>query len=162
MAARSRSLRDFVPSEHTEQVLLFEWAALRAHQVPVLKELFAVPNFSGRLGRVPPVAAIKQAQALNAEGRKPGIEDVILLVPHDEFHGLLIELKCLNAVPSDVTPEQVAWHMTHRSRGYAVGVCRGWEAAATLITDYLEVPSIRPPMARRRSKTSWQGWSGED
>ena|SRR5690242_12310535 len=132
-----------VPSEHEEQVALFAWAHLISARHPELAELFAVPNFSGRLGKAPPIAAIRQAQALKIEGRKPGVEDVMLLVARGGYHGLLIEMKRINAVPSDVKPEQRAWHKAHIKRGYRVEVCKGAEEAKAVLLDYLAQPKTQ-------------------
>lgn len=128
------------PLEHVEQSSLFAWAKKHEKEHPELSELFAVPNFSGRLGRVPPIAAIRQAQKLNREGRKKGIEDVMLLIARGGYHGLLVEMKRRDATDSDVSPEQRRWHKKHTCRGYKVVVARGWEEASKAILDYIAQP----------------------
>lgn len=130
-----KTLKLPVPTEHDEQVALFQWAELASKRYPELAEMFAVPNFSGRLGK----ATARHSAHLNAEGRKAGVEDVMLLVPRGQFHGLLIEMKRQRYTPSDVKPEQRAWHDAHRSRGYCVWVCAGFEDARRVIVDYLSM-----------------------
>ena len=125
--------RAAVPSEHDEQVRLFQWAELASKRYPELAEMFAVPNFSGRLGK----ATARHSARLNAEGRKAGVEDIMLLVPRGGYHGLLIEMKRVNATPSDTRPEQRAWHEAHRARGYCVWVCKGFEDARRAVLEYL-------------------------
>ena len=120
-----------VPTEHDEQVALFQWAELAAGRYPELREMFAVPNGGQRHKAV--------AGKLKAEGVKPGVEDVMLLVPRGQFRGLLIEMKRVNAVPSDVKPEQRAWHDAHRARGFCVWVCKGFEDARRVVLDYLSM-----------------------
>lgn len=129
-----------VPSEHEEQAAFFAWAEIEKARIPELEELFAVPNFSGRLGNVPPVAAIRQAELLNAEGRKKGVEDVLLLIPRGRYHGWLGETKRVDATDSDVRAEQRWWHVRHRARGYRVDVCKGCEALRAAVLAYLALP----------------------
>lgn len=126
-------LRAVLPTEHEEQVRLFQWAELASKRYPELAEMFAVPNFSGRLGK----ATARHSAHLNAEGRKPGVEDVMLLVPRGKYHGLLIEMKRQHYTPSDVRPEQRAWHEAHRARGFCVWVCAGFEDARRVVLNYL-------------------------
>jgi VRR-NUC domain. len=121
--------RATVPSEHDEQVRLFQWAELAAGRYPELREMFAVPNGEHRHKAT--------AGKLRAEGVKAGVEDIVLLVPRGGFHGLLIEMKRVDASPSDVKPDQRAWHEIHRSRGFCVWVCKGFEDARRVVMDYL-------------------------
>lgn len=131
-----------VPLEHEEQAEVFAWTARPdvLAELPELAELFAVPNFSGRLGNTPPVAAIRQAEKLNREGRKKGVEDVMLLAARGGYHGWLGEMKRVNGTASDVSPEQVAWHMVHVKRGYCVVVCYGAEHMKNELRTYLSLP----------------------
>lgn len=124
-----RARRAAVPSEHDEQVRLFQWAELAAGRYPELAEMFAVPNGGHRHRAV--------AGKLKAEGVKAGVEDVMLLVPRGQYAGLLIEMKRVDASPSDVKPDQRAWHEIHRARGYCVWVCKGFEDARRVVLAYL-------------------------
>ena len=53
-----------------------------------------------------------------------------------KYNGLYIELKRLRGGTVSATQKQ--WIARLRDAGYAVEVCKGWEAAAAVITDYLE------------------------
>lgn len=136
MAVRKRT----VPTEHEEQATLFAWADRWSIRHPDLEAMFSIPNFSGRLGKVPPIAAIRQAAQLKAEGRKPGVPDILLPVARGGFHGLFVEMKRQNATPSDTAPEQREWHDRLRANGYRVEVCKGWEAARDVLLSYLSLP----------------------
>lgn len=133
-----------VPTEHEEQTAFFVWAEQTAKVHPELKELFAVPNFSGRLGKL----TIRHSMFLNAEGRKKGIEDVFLLVARGGYHGLLLEMKRTDATASDVSPEQVMWHKVHALRGFKVVVCKGAEAMKEAVLEYLKQPVTKVVHAR--------------
>ena len=126
-----RARRATVPSEHDEQVRLFQWAELAAGRYPELREMFAVPNGGHRHKAT--------AGKLRAEGVKAGVEDVMLLVPRGKYHGLLIEMKRADSHPSDTKLAQVAWHRVHEARGYCVWVCRGFEEARRVVMDYLSM-----------------------
>lgn len=126
-----------VRSEHDEQVALFQWAEIAAGQHPELRLMFAIPNFSGRLGKVPPVAAMRQAQKLKAEGRKPGVPDVFLPVARNGVHGLFLEIKRENGRISDLSPEQDAWLDALGGEGYSAQVVYGFEAARDAILEHL-------------------------
>lgn len=123
------TLRLPVPTEHDEQVKLFRWAELASARYPELAEMFAVPNGGHRHKAV--------AGKLRAEGVKRGVEDVMLLVPRGKYHGLLIEMKRADSHPSDTKLEQLAWHRIHEARGFCVRVCRGFDEAHRVVTDYL-------------------------
>ena len=73
------------PTEHDEQVALFQWAELNEGAMPELALLFAVPN-----GGYRPMTTAAQ---LKAEGVKAGVPDVCLPVARGRFHGLWLELK---------------------------------------------------------------------
>jgi hypothetical protein len=94
---------------------------------PELALLFAVPNGGHR--------DIRVAAKLKAEGVKAGVPDMCLPVPRGQFHGLWIELK---AGKNTASTEQKWWLTELRACGHRAEVCRGWEAAARVIVDYLE------------------------
>lgn len=112
--------RKSVPDEHTEQVWLIQRLALLEGRIPELALVFAIPNFSGRLGKVPPIAAVRQAQKLKAEGRKPGVPDLCWPVARGRFHGLYVEMKRIGESPR---PEQLTWHDDLRAQGYPAWSC---------------------------------------
>lgn len=122
-------------SEHAEQVDVIAWAALMTPAYPELGLLFAIPNFSGRLGKVPPVAALRQAANLKREGRKKGVPDLMLPVARHGKHGLFIEMKRTKGGASSA--EQRAWIAALTEQGYKAVVCKGAEAAITTLREYL-------------------------
>src|SRR5258705_2513503 len=72
-------------TEHGAQAVIFCWAALNLQKYPELKWLFAVPNGGARDKRT--------GASLKAEGVKPGIPDMCLLVKRGQYAALWIELK---------------------------------------------------------------------
>lgn len=115
-----------VPTEHDEQKAVVKWFDL---QYPALRgRLAAVPN-GGQ--RHPAVAA-----KLKAEGVRKGYPDLQLLVPHNGHHGLIIEMKRIRV--SRIEPEQLEWLEWFAAMGYRAVVCKGFEAAKSVITDYLD------------------------
>lgn len=120
--------------EHFEQVKLFEWADLPATRAayPELEMLYAVPNFSGRLGR----ATAKQGAALKAEGRRPGVPDISLDVARGGFHAFRGELKVEGG---SLTGPQREWRDRFKAYGYYHVVAVGWEAMRDELLGYLEL-----------------------
>lgn len=116
-----------VPSEHCEQVRLFEWAALAKSTMPELGLLYAIPNGGARHKAV--------AGKLRAEGVKSGVPDLCLPVPRGGFHGLYIELKRQKG--GRVSKGQQQWIADLRAQGYSAVVCEGWMAASEVLTAYL-------------------------
>lgn len=140
-------------SEHGEQSALFCWAVKAMWQgferanvmanyltpppegfsgvrkVPDLAWMHAIPNGGGR--------SAKQGADLKAEGVKGGVADVFLPVPRMGFHGLYIEMKKADGVPSNVSKEQLDFGRFVTERGYLWYVCFGWKQAAGLIECYM-------------------------
>lgn len=116
-----------VPSEHSEQCSLFDWAALYRGKYPELDLMFAVPNGAR--------TSISVAKKLKAEGLKAGIPDIILPVPRGTYHGMFLEMKRVKG--GRVESEQKEWHDKLRAHGYYVAIARGWEDAVSFIQFYL-------------------------
>lgn len=114
------------PSEHQEQVALFEWAALAVATHPELRLLHAIPNGGARH---PAVAA-----KLKAEGVKPGVPDVCLPVPRGRWHGLYVEMKSQSGRLRD---SQREFGELLSIQGYRVVVCLSWDEARNQILEYL-------------------------
>ena len=112
-------------SEHTDQCALFEWAAIKARQIPKLEFLFAVPNGGFRHKAT--------AGRLRAEGLKAGVLDVCWPVPRGEYHGLWIEMKHGKNKP---TRHQKRWIRFLERQGYYIQVCYGWIEASEVIEGY--------------------------
>jgi hypothetical protein len=80
------------PSEHLEQVKLFNWRNLNLDKYPQLKNMFAIPNGGHRF--------IGVAKKLKSEGVQAGVLDVFLAHPVKNiqiifkgYSGLFIEMK---------------------------------------------------------------------
>jgi len=118
------------PTEHEEQVAIFQWAEENIRTYPELAYLYAVPNGGYR--------AWATAKRLREEGVKAGYPDIGLDVARGGHHGLRIELK--RKAGSTVQQTQKKWHAWLREQGYAVHVCKGAEAAIAAIQEYLDLP----------------------
>jgi hypothetical protein len=115
-------------SESAEQTALFCWAALPEQQLkyPELKFMFHIPNGGTRDKR--------EAGAFKAQGVKAGVPDICLPVARGGFHGLWIEMKYGDNVPSD---KQLDFIKFLRNQNHAVTVCYSWEQAVLSIESYL-------------------------
>lgn len=118
-----------VPTESVEQQCLFRWAAFQIGRYPELKLLYHVPNGGSRKK--------SEAGRFKAEGVKAGVPDLCLPVARGGYHGLYIELKRLKH--SKTSEDQKAWIAQLNEQGYCAVVCKGWEAAAKVITEYLNM-----------------------
>lgn len=116
-----------VPTEAQEQMTLFSWAAMQSGKYPELNLLYHVPNGGSRHKA--------EAGRLRAEGVKAGVPDLCLPVARGQYHGLYIELKRQRG--GRISEEQVRWINGLLKQGYAAAVCKGWQEAANVITDYL-------------------------
>ncbi|MBR5342575.1 MAG: VRR-NUC domain-containing protein [Oscillospiraceae bacterium] len=116
-----------LPKEGQEQATLMNWAKMQSWRWPEIALLFHIPNGGGR--------SKAEAGRFKAEGVKAGVPDLFLPVPRGEYHGLFIELK--RQAGGRVSAEQKEWIEKLRDQGYRVEVCRGWEAAAELLREYL-------------------------
>lgn len=72
-----------------------------------------------------------------SEGLRAGYPDILLDWPAQGFHGLRIELKRQRFTPSDIKPNQRAWHDRLRAAGFRVEVCGGWAEAWAVLVEYL-------------------------
>lgn len=116
-----------IPSEHSEQVALMQWAALAECHRPMLGLLHAIPN-GGQ--RHPAIAA-----KLKREGVKRGVPDLCLPVARCGLHGLYLELK---AADGRLSNEQKRWVDMLTAQGYGVAVVYGFDEARAVLEDYLD------------------------
>lgn len=118
-------------AEQLEQSRLIAWTQSPdvRHLYPDLKLLYHVPNERK--------CTPQQGATLKRMGVKKGVPDLCLPVPRHGQHGLYIEMKS-TAKTARVAPEQEWWADELLTQGYAVAICRGWEAARQVILDYLE------------------------
>jgi len=129
------------PTEHQEQVALFQWLGELEGAMPELAMVFPIPN-----GAKLPFGRNKngkrfsrEAMKLKAEGLKNGVPDIFAAIPRGTFHGLFIEMKRAKKSLSRVSPEQLDMKTALEGMGYRVEICYGWEAARDVILDYLGV-----------------------
>ena len=76
-------MNKLVPTEHEEQATVIEWFDLEYPQYQEM--LFAIPNGSYK--------GNKARASFKDEGLRPGVPDLFLPVPIDQYHGLFIEMK---------------------------------------------------------------------
>jgi hypothetical protein len=89
---------------------------------------------SGKMikGRWVPLEGIKMKRM----GVKKGVPDIICPMARKSFYGLVIELKRIDGVPSDVSEEQKGWLEWFKGQGWSVHVAFGFEAAKKIVEDY--------------------------
>lgn len=78
-------MNQIIPSEHDEQVSLFQEMAIRAKQDPRWGKAFAIPNGGLR--------NIVVAKKLKAEGVRAGTPDIFIPVPCGRYCGMFLEMK---------------------------------------------------------------------
>ena len=117
-----------VPTEHEEQVALFQWAEANEGTMPELRLMFAVPN-----GGYRPMAT---AAMLHAEGVKAGVPDVFLMCRRRHYGALAIELKRADR-SNHATDAQRDWIERLRAAGYMAVICYGAQEAIEVIKTYL-------------------------
>lgn len=115
------------PSEHSEQVALFEWADLQKNKYPELSLMFAIPNAGKR--------SYQMARYLRSEGLRSGVPDILLPAAKNKYHGLFIELKNGKNKASE---NQNKYLKDLNQQGYKAVVCYGFEEAKDTIVNYLD------------------------
>lgn len=116
------------PTEHAEQVTLFQWAAYAACKYPELEKMFAIPNGGYR--------HYKTAADLKSEGVKSGVPDIMLPAPKGKYHGLFVEMKRIKG--GKVSDQQAGFIEYLKEQGYKVEICHGFEEAQKAIINYLK------------------------
>ena len=122
-------LKNLSPFEADEQKALFEWAAYARREFPELELMYHIPNGGTRHPA--------EARNLRLQGVKPGVPDIFLPAMRGGYGGLYIEMKRRKG--GVVSGEQKRWMAELNKAGYCVAVCRGWEQARCIITDYLRI-----------------------
>lgn len=113
-------------SEDTEQIRLIQWAARAQKEYQPLKWLHHIPNGGSRNKA--------EAVKLKQMGVKAGVADLCLPYPSGCYHGLYIEMKYENNVP---TKDQIEFLETMQQNDYFVCICYSTEAAQEIILKYL-------------------------
>lgn len=127
MRLRKNAQTPVQPSESTEQiktVLKFSMFYPKEAQL-----LIAIPNGSYRK----PLEAIR----LKREGVKPGMTDLMLLMPCGGFHGFCLEMK--RADGGAISAAQKKMHTLLAEQGYSVKICSGATEAYAALESYLKL-----------------------
>lgn len=112
-------------SEDFEQKQLIQWCRTD----PRYQYLFHIANES--------VGGFEWIVRNRQMGCKKGVPDLFYPVPMNGYHGLFIEMK--KKVGGTVSAEQKAWIKALKMFGYRVEVCKGFEEAKKVLSDYVEV-----------------------
>ncbi len=126
------------PRRHLEDgecMALMGWAMLKPWKVGTVSDhLRHIPNGGRREPR--------EAARLKRMGVTPGTPDYFLSICCSGFGGLWIEMK-IPASPGQragaVSADQKTEIEKLIANGYRVEVCYGWQAAADVIADYLDI-----------------------
>lgn len=113
-------------SEHDIQIALFDFLALVQHQIPETQFILHVPNGEYRTKAT--------AARLKRMGVRPGVPDILILVPANGYHGMTIELKKPGGRLSE---HQERWARELITRDYYAITCTDWQTAAAAILEYL-------------------------
>ena len=125
-------MKRIAPTEHQEQVALFQWRHIMSKRDLRLDMLIAIPNAGGYIGGYK--SNLLRVMSMKAEGVAKGFPDIALLCPNKKHAGLFIELK---RIGGKVSPDQRCWIEKLRLCGYHATVCYGASEAITEIKAYL-------------------------
>lgn len=121
-------------SEHAEQVAVVDWIFMNVGKYPELDLAFAVPNGAplggGKLGAI-------RANALKAEGLRPGTPDLVIPSPRGGYFGLFIEMKARKGTLSENQEQFLAQAERY---GYMCFVAYGADEAIEFLEKYLNEP----------------------
>lgn len=96
--------------------------------------LFAVTNQNERSGDIGKKAQLISGAMRKALGLIPGVSDLIMLIPRNGFHGLMLECKTKIGRQS---PQQKEWEISVMSQGYLYTIFRSVEEFKRIVTKYL-------------------------
>jgi hypothetical protein len=145
------------PTEAEEQEAFFKMVRLHESKHPELSLVFMIPNGAKlqatyeRQADGRNLRYSREGERLKLQGLRNGVPDIFCAVPKSyevdyplwtHCAGLWIELKRINARPSDTRAEQREMHVKLRVQGYRVEVCKGWRAAWNCLIDYLELKEL--------------------
>jgi hypothetical protein len=121
-------------SEHDEQVAVVDWLFLQSPKYPELDLVFAVPNGAmlggGRIGAI-------RANALKAEGMRPGAPDLVIPSARGGYFGVFLEMKTKKGKLSE---NQEQFIVQAEKQGYMCFVAYGAEEAIEMLEGYLKKP----------------------
>ena len=117
--------------EQELQIAFFEWAKWQEQRYPELRLMHHIPNGGYR--------SKAEAGIFKAMGVKRGVPDVFLPAPRGIYHGLYIEFKSSNGVPSSDQRELLN---SLQEAGYFVCVCNSLDKAISIVQRYLKMPTV--------------------
>ena len=123
-----KKAQEIIPSEDTEQQMLFTWAAMSSGKYPELMWMYACPNGGLR--------HIQTAMKLKDTGVKAGVPDIFLPVARHKCHGMYIEMKRRKG--GKLSVYQKEWITELTKQGYYCVVAHGFEEAREQIEKYLK------------------------
>lgn len=129
------------PTEEAEQAALIRWAMYEEGKWPELGLLYHVPNEGKRTKMT--------GGKLRMVGMRKGVPDLCLPVARGMHYGLYVEMKRRDG--STPTQDQADWLEKLDGQGYCVCWCRGWDAAAAVITAYIKTGKVRYSPTRGRA-----------
>lgn len=125
-----KAAKQRVRREHLQAVTFTDQvnAAIRMGR-PGANMIFAIPNGTA--------AGAKIGADMVKEGVRKGVPDYFVAAPRGDWHGLFIELKLADGVPSDCSAEQQEWLARLSAVGYDTEVAYGWRHAWRVVCEYL-------------------------
>ncbi len=137
-----RAARRIIPTEHQEQSAVVQWwksyGPTRGYDHRLL---IAIPNGSVLAGDARRRAI--QSRRLKDEGMQVGSPDLFLAIARTPYAGLFIEMKRANWAAPSSGKGLAHWENQQRvhdilvTEGYYVVVCKGANAAVSVISGYL-------------------------
>lgn len=126
-------------AEHHQQCAVFEWWYLVYPKY--YEKMFSCPNGAFLAGDYKRRAG--QMKKLKAEGLKPGVSDIFLMVARGGYHGLFIEMKDIGKTEDDVTVPQLEHIEAAREEGYKAEYAIGAEQAIKILDKYMKSGKYR-------------------
>jgi hypothetical protein len=114
--------------EQQEAEAFIRWRDLSVARLPMLSNLFHIPNG----GKRHVVVGVKLKRA----GLRKGVVDYFLAFVAPGFAGLWLEMKT-DEKDSGLSREQIRFLADMRAAGYAVAVAIGWEHATRIVETYI-------------------------
>lgn len=122
---RHKFIGDKSRIESTDQMACTAWLNYHFPEM----NWFHVPNEGNR--------SASYADKMKRCGLKSGVSDFIIMMPMNEYHGAVIELKREDGLPSNVSNEQNEFLEKCCNSGYYAAVAFGFEEFKKSICDYL-------------------------
>ena len=115
-----------ISSEYHECLAYFKWAQFN----PILRDYLIKIVNEGQRSKT-------NGYYLKLIGFRAGIPDYFLPYPNSTYHGLWIEMKCVDERNKAKRANQLEWIEKLKKIGHYACICYGWHEAATVTTDYL-------------------------